>query len=87
MSKVKERHHLSETSTMNGPYGTVWRKTQVSVFFLRKKRMIRLYMNVMDVNPEYADDILLATQLTTQVEDLHAVAHFQRETFMVLQYP
>ena len=40
----------------------------------------------MDVNPEFADDILLETRVTTQVENLHAVSHFKHETFMVLQY-
>ena len=70
---------------MNGPQGTVSQKTQVSVSLL-KKGMDRLYMNVMDVNPEFADNILLETLLTTQVENLHAVSHFKHETFTVLQY-
>ncbi|KAK2561548.1 hypothetical protein P5673_015524 [Acropora cervicornis] len=48
--------------------------------------MDRLYMNVMDVNPEFVDDILLETLLTTQVENLHAVSDFKHETFTVLQY-
>ena len=43
-------------------------------------------MNVMDVNPEFVDDILLETLLTTQVENLHAVSDFKHETFTVLQY-
>ena len=85
VSKVKERYRLSETSAMNGPQGTVSQKTQMAVSLL-KKRMDRLYMNVMDVNPEFADDILLETLPTTQVENLHAVSHFKHETFMVLQY-
>ena len=53
---------------------------------LRKKGMDRLYMNVMDVNPEFVDDIQLETLLTTQVENLHAVSHFKYEIFTVLQY-
>ena len=60
-------------------------KTQVSVSLL-KKEMDRLYMNVIDVNPEFAEDILLETLLTTQVENLHAVSHFKHETFTVFQY-
>lgn len=43
-------------------------------------------MNVMDVNPEFVDDIVLETLLTTQVENLHAVSHFKYEIFTVLQY-
>ena len=35
---------------------------------LLKKEMDRLYMNVIDVNLEFADDILLETLLTNQVE-------------------
>ena len=85
MSKVKECYQLSETSATNGPQGTVSQKTQVSVSLL-KKGMDRLYMNVIDVNPEFAEDILLETLLTTQVENLHAVSHFKHETFTVLQY-
>lgn len=56
---------LSETSATNGPQGTVSQKTQVSVSLL-KKGMDRLYLNVIDVDPEFADDILLVTLLTTQ---------------------
>ena len=83
VSKVKERYQLSETSATNGPQGTVSQKTQVSVSLL-KKEMDRL--NVIDVNPEFAEDILLETLLTIQVENLHAVSHFKHETFTVLQY-
>ena len=85
VSKGKERYQLSETSTTNGPQGTVSQKTQMSVSLL-KKGTDRPYMNVMDVNPEFAYDILLETLLTTQVENLHAVSHFKHETFTVLQY-
>ena len=85
MSNVKERYQFSETSDTNGPQGTVSQKTQVSVSLL-KKEMDRLYMNVIDVNPEFAEDILLETLLTTHVENLHAVSHFKHETFTVLQY-
>lgn len=42
---------------------------------------------VMDVNPEFADDILLETLLTTQVENQHAVSHFKRETFTFSSMP
>ena len=43
-------------------------------------------MNVIDVNPEFAEDILLETLLTTQVKNLHGVSHLKHETFTVLQY-
>ena len=77
VSTVRERYQLSETSATNGPQGTVSQKTQMSFSLLKKG---------MDVNPEFADDILLETLLTTQVENLHAVSHFKHETFTVLQY-
>ena len=48
--------------------------------------MDRLYKNVMDVNPQFVDDLLLETSLTTEVENLHAVSHFKHETFTVLTY-
>ena len=53
---------------------------------LLKKGMDRLYMNLIDVNLKFADDILLETLLTTQVENLYVVSHFKHETFTVLQY-
>ena len=43
-------------------------------------------MNLIDVNLKFADDILLETLLTTQVENLYVVSHFKHETFTVLQY-
>ena len=46
----------------------------------------RLYKNVIYVNLQFADDMLLETLLTTQVENLHAVSLFKHETFTVLQY-
>ena len=67
VSKVKERYQLSETSATNGPQGTVSQKTQVSVSLL-KKGIERLYKNVMDINPQFVDDLLLETLLTTVVE-------------------
>ena len=43
-------------------------------------------MKVIDGNLEFADDTLLETLLTTQVENLHAASHFKHETFTVFQY-
>lgn len=85
VSKVKERYQLSETSPTNGPQGTVSQKTQVSVSLL-KKGIERLYKSVMDINPQFVDDLLLETLLTTEVENLHAVSHLKHETFTVLTY-
>ena len=60
VSKVKERYQLSETSATNGPQGTVSEMTQLQVAVsLLKKGMDRLYRNVMDVNPQFVDDVLL----------------------------
>ena len=83
VSKVKERYQLSETSATNGPHGTLSQKTQVSMSFFQKG-MDRLYKNVIDVNPQFVDDLLLKTLLTTEVENLHAVSHFKHETYTVL---
>ena len=82
VSKVKESYQLSETSATNGQQGTVSEKTQLSVSLL-KKGMDRLYRSVMDVTPQFVDDLLLETLLTTEVENLHAVSHFKHETFTV----
>ena len=76
---------MSETSATIGPQGTVSKRTQVSVSLL-KKGIDKLYKNVMDVNPQFVDDLLLETLLTTKVENLHAVSHFKHETFTVLTY-
>ena len=41
----------------------------------------------MDINPQFVDDLLLGTWLTTVVENLHAVSHLKHETFTaVLTY-
>ena len=40
----------------------------------------------MDINPQFVDDLLLGTLLTTVVENLHAVSHLKHETFTVLTY-
>ena len=40
----------------------------------------------MDVNPQFVDDLLLETLLTTEVENLHAVSHLKHETFTVITY-
>ena len=76
---------MSETSATNGPQGAVSKKTRVSVSLL-KEGMDRPYKNVMDVNPQFVDDLLLETLLTTKVENLHAVSHLKHETFAVLTY-
>ena len=71
VSKVKERCQLSETSATNGPQETVSKKTQVSVSLL-KKEMDRLYKNMMEVNPQFVEDLLLKTLFTREVKNLHA---------------
>ena len=40
----------------------------------------------MDINPQFVDDLLLGTLLTTVVENLHAVSHLKHEKFTVLTY-
>ena len=86
VSKVKERFQLSETSATNGPQGNVSQKTQVSVSLL-KKGIERLYKNVMDINPQFVDDLLLETLLTTVVENLHAVRTLNTRHLRYLHMP
>ena len=50
------------------------------------KGMDRLCRKVMNVNPQFVDDLLLVTLLKTEVENLHAVSHFKHETFTVITY-
>ena len=46
---------------------------------LPKKGIERLYKNVVDIKPQFVDDLLLETLLTTVVENLHAVSHLKHE--------
>ena len=82
---VKERNNLKEDSTTNGPQGTVSQKTQISIELLLNG-VKSLTSNVTTVNPNYKDTIDWKTLLTTIVENLHAVSHFQHETFDAPQY-
>lgn len=82
---VKERNNLKEDSTTNGPQGTVSQKTQISIELLLNG-VKSLTSNVTTVNPNYKDTINWKTLLTTIVENLHAVSHFQHETFDAPQY-
>lgn len=85
VAKVKVRHQLKETTATNGPEGTVSKLTQDSLNLL-KKGMDKLTENIKTVNPSYVSKVELATLLTTQVENLHAVSHFKHDTFSALQY-
>ena len=82
---VKERNNLKEDSTRNGPQGTVSQKTQISIELLLNG-VKSLMSNVTTVNPNYKDTIDWKTLLTTIVENLHAVSHFEHETFDAPQY-
>ena len=82
---VKETNHLKEGSATNGSQGTVSKKTQDSVELLLNG-VNNLIRNITNVIPEYKDSIGWQTLLTTQVENLHAVSHFNHETFSALQY-
>ena len=53
---------------------------------LLERGMEQLPNNVKNVNEDYFGDIELRTLLTTQVEILHAVSHFENETFTALQH-
>ena len=53
---------------------------------LLKKVLCQLTDNVRCINPQYFENVNLATLLTTQVDNLHAVTHFKHETCSVLQY-
>ena len=77
VASVKERFKLSRDT--NGPEGTISKKSQDSLIPLRKG-LDRLLENITSVNPLFVDLVELLTLLTTQVEHLHAVSHFKRET-------
>ena len=81
---MKERGNLNPRAATNGPEGTVFDKTQQSLELL-KKGLCRQTDNVKCINPQYFENVNLATLLTTQVENLHAVSHFKHETLSVLQ--
>ncbi|CAH3120813.1 unnamed protein product, partial [Pocillopora meandrina] len=85
VAEVRQHYKMKETATINGPEGTVSRKTQESLVLL-ERGMEQLRDNVKNVNEDYLGDIDLRTLLTTQVENLHAVSHFKNETFTALQY-
>ncbi|CAH3166625.1 unnamed protein product, partial [Pocillopora meandrina] len=56
---------MKETATINGPEGTVSRKTQESLVLL-ERGMEQLRDNIKNVNEDYLGDIDLRTLLTTQ---------------------
>ena len=86
VSEGKQRYHMKETTaTINGPEGTVSKKTQVSLNLL-EQGMRRLHDSITTITKDFLDDVELCTLLTTVVENLHAVSHFKHETFTVLQY-
>ena len=86
VSEVKQRYRMKETTaTINGPEGTVSKKTQVSLNLL-EQGMCRLHDSITTINKDFLNDVELCTLLTTVVENLHAVSHFKHETFTVLQY-
>ena len=82
---VKETNNLKEDSTTHGPQGTVSQKTQTSIELLLKG-VKSLMSKITIVNPNYKDAIDWKTLLTTIVENLHAVLHFNHQTFDELQY-
>ena len=84
VSKVKERYQLSETNQPMVHRELYHRRRKY--LCLLKKGIERLYKNVVDINPQFVDDLLLETLLTTVVENLHAVSHLKHETFTVLTY-
>ena len=83
MASVKGRFNLSRET--NGPEGTVSKKTQDSLTMLRKE-VNRLIQNINSINPLFIDQDELLALLTTHVENLHVVSHFEHETFRTLNY-
>lgn len=85
VTKVKQRYNLKESSTTNGPKGTISHQTQTSLVLLNEG-ICRLSKNIKGINSHFVDNISLQSLLMTQVGNLHAVSHFKHETFSVLQY-
>ena len=83
VSEVKKRHRLRETTATNGPEGTVFNKTQVSLKLL-EEGMYRLHNSMASINNDYLEDVLCS--LFTTVVNIRAVSHFKHETITTLQY-
>ena len=81
--KVKERSPTRSRQPMalKVPFPTRQQSLE-----LLNKGLRRLIDNVKCLNPQYFENVNLATLLTTQVENLHAVSHFKHKIFSVLQY-
>ncbi|CAB4009032.1 Hypothetical predicted protein, partial [Paramuricea clavata] len=71
VTKVKQRYNLKESSTTNGPEGTISHQTQTSSALLNEG-ICRLSKNIEGINSHFVDNISLQSLLTTQVENLHA---------------
>ena len=85
LANVKEDNQLKESSTTNGPQGTVSQKTQQSVQLLLKA-LERFLRRTQMINPKFVEHIFWTTLQTTELENLHNVSHFIYKTFSVLQY-
>ena len=81
VSEVKKRHRLRETTATNGPEGTVFNKTQVSLKLL-EEGMYRLHNSMASINNDYLEDVLCS--LFTTVVNIRAVSHFKHETITTL---
>ena len=53
---------------------------------LLEQGMRRLHDSIAATKKEYLEEVELCTLLTTVVENIHAVSHFEHETFTALQY-
>ena len=83
--RLNSRYNMKETAAINGPKGTVSKKTQVLLEPL-EQGIARLQNNLKSINEDYLGDVDPRTLLTTIFENLHAVSHFKNKTFTALQY-
>ena len=61
---MKQRYSIKEATATNGPEGTVYNKTQVSLERL-EEGMRRLHNSIASINNDCLEDIELCTLLTT----------------------
>ena len=78
---------LKESSTTDGPEGTVSNKCLKSLELL-KKSLSSIKTNIQDLSlfPGYKMRLNMESLLTLHVENQHAVTHFKRDTFTLYEY-
>ena len=85
--KAKVLQSLKESSTTDGPQGTVPNKC-FKFLELLKKSLISIKANIRELSlfDGYKMRLNMEALLTLHVENQHAVTHFKRDTFTLYEY-